>query len=124
MMTTSEETAICAWLAMLWKTDPSTINEVIVQSQQDADARDYFTGRAIAELPIPIPDDRRTCNQCANLIARRCTAAKRGEIVANRNHEPIHDLLRRCEGYVPRATDTDRRPGRERWPELLWQRKK
>jgi hypothetical protein len=25
---------------------------------------------------------------------------------------------RRCEGYVPRATDADQRPGRERWPGL------
>ena len=66
----------------------------------------------------PFPDDRRTCDQCANLLARRCQAAKRGEIVASRNYEPIRDLPRRCEGYAPGATDTDRRPGRERWPGL------
>lgn len=63
-------------------------------------------------------DDRRTCDQCSNLSARRCQAAKRGEIVASRNHEPIRDLPRRCEGYAPGAEDPDRRTGGERWPRL------
>lgn len=120
-LTASDETAIRAWLALIEETDPATIAEVIGQCQRDADARDYFTGRAAAELPKPdpFPDDRRTCEQCANLIARRCQAAKRGEIVASRNYEPIRDLPRRCEGYAPGAADTDRRPGRERWPGLI-----
>ena len=65
---------------------------------------------------LPIDDDRRTCNQCANLIARRCQAAKLGEIVANRDCEPIRDLPGRCEGYAPGADDPDRRHGRECWP--------
>ena len=119
-LTASDETAIRAWLALIEETDPATIAEVIGQCQRDADARDYFTGRAAAELPKPAPfrDDRRTCDQCANLIARRCQAAKRGEIVASRNYEPIRDLPRRCEGYAPGAADADRRPGRERWPGL------
>lgn len=119
-MTASEETAIRAWLALIEETDPATIAEVIGRCQRDADARDYFTGRAAAEVPKPDPfDDRRACDQCANLIARRCTAAKRGEIVASRNYEPIRDLPRRCEGYAPDATDPDQRPGRERWPGLI-----
>lgn len=120
-LTASEETAIRAWLALIEETDPATIAEVIGQCQRDADARDYFTGRAAAELPTsgPFPDDRRTCDQCANLIARRCQAAKRGEIVASRNYEPIRDLPRRCEGYAPGADDPDRRHGRERWPGLI-----
>lgn len=71
-------------------------------------------GRATDEPP----DDRRTCGQCANLIARQCQAAKRGEIVANREYEPVRDLPRRCEGYMPGADDPDKRHGRERWPEL------
>jgi hypothetical protein len=63
-------------------------------------------------------DERRTCSQCANLKARRCQAAQRGEIVASRDYEPIRDLPRRCEGYAPGADDTDRQPGRGRWPGL------
>lgn len=120
-LTASEETAIRAWLALIEETDPATIAEVIGQCRRDADARDYFTGRAAVELPKPdpFPDDRRTCDQCANLIARQCQAAKRGDIVASRNYEPIRDLPRRCEGYAPGAADADRRPGRERWPGLI-----
>ena len=123
-LTAGEETAIRAWLALIEETDQAIIAEVIGQCQRDADARDYFTGRAAAELPKPdpFPDDRRTCDQCANLIARRCQAAKRGEIVASRNHEPIRDLPRRCEGYAPGADDPDRRHGRDRWPGLIQKR--
>jgi hypothetical protein len=106
-LTAEEETAIRAWLALIEETDPATIAEVIGRCQRDADARDYFTGRAAAdnlqknEGNSAFDDDRRTCDQCANLIARRCQAAKRGEIVASRNYEPIRDLPRRCEGYAP-----------------------
>lgn len=119
-MTFGEETAIRAWLALIEETDPATIAKVISQCLRDADARDYFIQQAAAELPKPdpFPDDRRTCDQCANLIARRCQAAKRGEIVASRNYEPIRDLPRRCEGYAPGADDPDRRHVRERWPGL------
>ena len=62
-LTASEETAIREWLALIEETDPATIAEVIGQCQRDADARDYFTRRAAAELPKPdpFPDDRRTC---------------------------------------------------------------
>lgn len=120
-LTAIAETAIRGWLALIEETDPATIAEVIAKCQRDSDARDYFTGRAAAELPTPapFPDDQRTCDLCANLIARRCQAAKRGEIVASRNYEPARDLLRRCEGYTPGEGDPDRRHGRERWPGLI-----
>ena len=116
-LTAQEEAAIRAWLARIEETDPATIAEVIGHCQRDADVRDYFTERAALALPRSacFPDDRRTCSQCANLIARRCQAAKRGEIVANRNYEPICDLPRRCESYVPGAGDPDSRHGPERW---------
>lgn len=119
-VTAEEEAAIRAWLALIEETDPATMAEVMEQCQRDAKARDYFVGRAAAELPkpAPFPDDRRTCGQCANLIAQRCQAAKRGEIMASRNYRPIPDLPRRCEGYAPGADDPDKRPGRERWPGL------
>lgn len=120
LLSAKEETAIREWLALIDETDPATIAEVIRQCEQDADVRDYFIERAAKDLPRPSPisDDRRTCDQCANLIARRCQAARRGEIVASRNFEPIPDLPRRCEGYTPGATDPDPRHGRERWPGL------
>lgn len=114
-----EETAIRAWLASIGEADPTTIAEVIGRCRIDAGARDYLIGRA-AELPgdAPSHDDLRTCGQCANLMARQCLAAKRGEIAASRNYEPIRDLPRRCEGYAPGTDDPDRRHGRERWPGL------
>lgn len=122
-MTAEEEKAIRAWLALIEENAPAMIADVIEGCQRDADTRAYFLGRSAAELPKPdpFPDDRRTCNQCANLIARRCQAAKRGEIVASRNYEPIRDLPRRCEGYAPGQIDPDRRHGRERWPGLIRQ---
>lgn len=119
-MTSDEEQAIRAWLALIGETDPVTMAEVIDNCRRDAGAREYFVGRATTELPRSAStlDDRRTCHQCANLVARRCQAAKRGEIVASRNYEPIRDIPRRCEGYVPGTADSDRRLGRERWPNL------
>lgn len=74
-----------------------------------------------SETPEPetFPDDRRTCDRCANLEGWRCLAAWRGEIVANRDYEPVRDIPRRCEGYAPGADDPDTRPGRERWPDLI-----
>jgi len=120
-MTADQERAICAWLELIGETDAATMADVLDQCRRDADARDYFTGLAAGELPKPdfFADDRRTCNQCANLIARRCQSAKRGEIVASRNYEPIRELPRRCEGYEPRPNDPDRGHGRERWPGLI-----
>lgn len=118
--TASDETAIRAWLTHINETDTGIIAEVLGKCRADSSARAYFLWRA-EEVPRPMPedDDRRTCDRCANLIARRCQAAKRGEIVASRNYEPVRDLLRRCEGYAPGADDPDRRHGRERWPGLI-----
>jgi hypothetical protein len=118
------ETAIASrkWLLRYLdeEIDPAIMAEVIGQCQRDAGARSHFIERAEEELQKAerFPDDRRTCDQCANLAGRRCLAAKRGEIVASSNYEPIHDLLRRCEGYVPGADEPERRCGRERWPHL------
>ena len=65
-------------------------------------------------------DDRRRCTECTNLTPRgACQAARRGEIAASRDYRPLNHTPRRCEGYLPGPEDTDRRPGRERWPRLL-----
>ncbi|WP_036254519.1 hypothetical protein [Methylobacter sp. BBA5.1] len=63
-------------------------------------------------------DDRRHCSACANLSAGRCLAAWRGEIQAARHYRPIDDLPRRCEGYMPKANESDQRIGKQRWPGL------
>jgi hypothetical protein len=54
-LSANEETLIRAWLALIEEPDPATIAEVIGQCQRDADAREYFTARAAAELPKPDP---------------------------------------------------------------------
>jgi hypothetical protein len=119
-LSTIDETAIRAWLAKIGETDPETIAQVIYRSKRDADARDFFPSRAVGEIPEPdpLPDDRRFCTQCANLVDERCQAARLGEIAASRNYTPLCDIPRRCAGYLPGAFDTDRRSGRERWPGL------
>ena len=116
-MSASDETAIRAWLASIGEGDPVTIAEVISKCQRDTDARDYFTGRAAAEVPkpAPLPDDRRTCSQCRNLRARVCKVGTPGGLVsANKGYRPASDTLHRCAGYLPLEEDTDRRHGRER----------
>ena len=120
-MTPSEELAIRAWLAHIEETDPAIIADLLDKCRTDADTRAYFIRRA-GEVPRPVAfdDDRRRCDQCANLTGRGlCLAARRGEIVASRTYEPVRDLPRRCEGYTPKPEDTDRRSGRERWPGLI-----
>lgn len=117
-----EESAVRAWLAQIEETNPSMISEVIKQCNRDVAVRAYFIGRVAAELPKPdlVPDDRRSCKQCANLsLQGRCLVAWRGEIAASRSYEPIRDLARRCEGYAPGPDDSDKRHGRERWPGLI-----
>ena len=72
--------------------------------------------------PLPAHDDRRTCLQCANLSSDgRCRAATRGELpfAASRKYSPVPGVPKRCESYLPRPNDADRRPGRERWPALI-----
>ncbi|WP_434782372.1 hypothetical protein [Ferrovum myxofaciens] len=108
-LTTSEESAIRAWLSMINESDQTTIAEVTEQCQKDANARDYFTSRSTAELPKPdpIPDDLRTCKQCSNLVARRCQAAKRGMIVASRIYEPDPDLATNAGRFCTKKKEND-----------------
>lgn len=69
-------------------------------------------------------DDRRRCTQCQNRRAPdglcRIAEPKAGAlVVANRSYAPDPVLPRRCEGYSPKASDLDQRPGAERWPGLF-----
>lgn len=121
-MTAIEESTIRAWLAHIEETDEAIVARVLNRCQDDAGERDYFIRCAAAEQSSadPFADDRRDCDQCVNLTGRgTCLAARRGEIVAHRDYEPVRNLPRRCEGYIPGADDPDRRPGRERWPKLI-----
>lgn len=120
-MTADQESTIRSWLAQIEETDEAIIAHALNRCRQDVEARDYFI-RLASEMPRPepLPDDRRRCDQCLNLTGRGlCLAARRGEIVANLEYEPVRHQPRRCEGYQPGADDPDRRTGRERWPDLI-----
>lgn len=118
----NEEITIRKWLTLIDETDLAIVDEVIDRCHHDVDARGYFISRAEAELPKPVLflDDRRTCDQCLNLTGRRCRAAMRGEIAASRDYEPIRGLLQRCEGYTPRANDSDKRSGAGRLSDQIY----
>lgn len=85
---------------------PNATHAAILERYSDAQAAEPIPERSALAYDIvwpesaPFPDDRRTCEQCVNLAGRRCLAAWRGEIVANRDYEPVRDQPRRCEGYV------------------------
>lgn len=115
-ITKNEEAVINAWLGHIEETDPAVIDSVLNDCRINAKIRNWFLVQA-AEEPKPVmwPDDRRCCNQCANLTQRGlCLAAWRGEINASRNYEPICDLLMRCGCYEPKASHYGHQSGRER----------
>jgi len=123
-LTAAEETAVRTWLDDIDETDPTIITELLNKCNTDEKAKAYFLRRT-EEVPKPLPfnDDRRYCTECANLTANGlCVAARRGEVMASRTYHPVDHIPRRCEGYAPGPNDTDRRPGRERWPDLLQER--
>ena len=88
---------------------PESINSESETPEPDGHA--IVTAETQNRQALAAHDDRRTCDQCANLEGRRCLAAWRGEIGANRDYEPVRDILRRCEGYAPGADDPDQRSG-------------
>lgn len=122
-ITAGEELAIRAWLARMGENDEAIVDDVLTRCRADAGAVGYFIALSgEVRSPARFDDDRRRCDQCANLTERGlCLAARRGEIVAARVYQPIRDLLRRCEGYAPGPDELDRRSGRDRWPGLTQQ---
>lgn len=85
---------------------------------------DVGPSRADAESFAWHEDDRRRCTQCLNRRPHdgvcRIAEPKAGALVAaNRSYAPDPVLPRRCEGYAPKASDPDQRPGADRWPGLI-----
>lgn len=79
--------------------------------------------RADAESLAWREDDRRRCTQCLNRrphdgVCKVAEPKVDAVVVANRRYAPDPVLPRRCEGYSPKASDADQRPGAERWPGL------
>lgn len=61
-------------------------------------------------------DNRRYCTECGNLDEEGyCLAAERKEIVASSKYQPVRDILRRCEAFLPMSGDPDQTLGSEKW---------
>jgi hypothetical protein len=111
-----------ARVGLMWDLTPAEVEEApALPLAKPEEPRKYFEALAavFATRPADPSDDRITCKACA--LRRHdgvCRAATRREIPAARNYTPAPDLLRRCEGFIPRAGDPDRRSGAQRWPRL------
>ena len=121
--TEAEAKEITVLIGIIFANDTDVnCNEALAAALADPEGA-LLCYRTIAEergLALPDgDDDRRRCSQCLNLRGRVCSVAIPGGLVsANRGYQPMRDVLQRCAGYLPNATDNDQRPGRERWPGL------
>lgn len=118
-LTDAERSAVLSWLRFIDETHQPVIDDVLNACESDLQARRYYLARALAEVPKPGHDDRRSCGQCARLASSgRCRAP-----LIEGADLPIGlmmraDLPKRCAGFKPLANDPDQRPARERWPGL------
>lgn len=119
LLAADQEAAVLAWLAQIGETDRAIVAEVLALCRHDDDAQAYYLSRVGADPQID--DDRRRCSQCGNLRGAACIVAKPGMLVsAIIGYRPASPgVLQRCAGYSPNASDTDHRPGRERWPGVI-----
>jgi hypothetical protein len=68
-----------AWLTYIGEADTATVGEVLDKCEPNREARAYFLRRAAEAPGADTWDNRRACDQCANLTRRgRCLAAGRG----------------------------------------------
>ncbi len=90
-------------------------------SRQEAERLASVHKLAKASWPFDEWGDLRPCLLCRNLTQiGLCLSARRGELRGARDYAPTFPgQPRRCIGYAPKADDVDRRPGYERWPELV-----
>ncbi len=85
---------------------------------------DGWLDRVAAESLAWAEDDRRRCTQCTNRrehdgVCKIAAPTKGALVIANKSYAPDPVLMRRCEGYMPKTSDNDQRPGAERWPGLI-----
>jgi len=99
LLTGDQEAAVLAWLSEIGETDPAIIAEVLTGCRRNADAREYFAGRAGANL-VDVDDDRRRCDECGNLRGGACIVAKpSGRVSAVRGYRPAPDIPHRCAAF-------------------------
>lgn len=115
----AELRALVASVGVAYGFTPTEQQEALALALWDVDAALQSYRAMLAEQNIILNhDDRRRCDQCANLShGRKCAAWQ--AVGAIRGYAPVQDQPKRCEGYVPGPDDPDRRQGRERWPGLI-----
>lgn len=116
-MRQSEHALLVQWLAHIGETDQAEVAHFLVLCQHNLSDKQWFLAKAKRDMPITaVPDERRTCQQCANLTPRGiCLAAHRGEISASRSFSPVTTIPMRCKGFAPGSADRDKRAGMARW---------
>ncbi|MDR2187098.1 MAG: hypothetical protein LBE62_03475 [Azonexus sp.] len=118
---TGDGEAVNRWLPMLREHKAGII--AALSSANMGAAQPATPDPAAVECRTSLPtvpadyDDRRTCQQCAELShvghGGYCMARLRRW---GRRSPCKQDLLQRCRDYKPTADDPDQRPGRTRWP--------
>lgn len=114
-MHAQERAQLEQWLAHIGETDQAAIAHFLALCQRHPSDKQFFLAKAKRDLPsAAIEDERRTCQQCANLTPRGiCLAAHRGEIGASRSYSPLTTIPMRCKGYAPGRADRDKRSGND-----------
>ena len=112
-MRNDERHLILQWLAHIDETDPAAISWVLAKCQGDGRERSGILKLASVILPPKTtPDERRTCQQCANLSSHRiCLAGERGDLRIRRGYRPVYNIPMRCDSYQPLPEGDDPRFG-------------
>lgn len=95
------EATVLAWLECIGESEEAIVGDVLAQCRHDADARQYFLGRA-SECATDDIDERRYCDQCGNWRSGVCVVAKPGGVVsANSGYRSATSVPQRCLAFVP-----------------------
>ncbi|MBK1721948.1 hypothetical protein [Thiocystis violacea] len=102
------------------RTPPSTLAELQAEYPGARIEPEALCTAAPAPVSRYLDTDRRQCSDCSELARDgACQAARRGALrQTSRSYAPDPETLHRCPAYLPGPADPDRRPGRERWPNL------
>ena len=109
LLTETDVALLRTWLTSVGESDLAVVDGLLNRCGVDDAAREYFLSHALgAPKQVGLEDDRRVCNDCANLKGRVCSIAYPGGLVsANRGYRPIRDVLHRCAAYKQSAVGTD-----------------
>lgn len=104
-MAADEAQRITGWLCSLGEPD---VDAVLAQCERGAGVRAYFTERAAADLPPPVPptDDMVRCRDCRHLRTASGTCAQHAALDASRQWQPNPEQWQRCACFERRPNLT------------------